>query len=71
LAGSFVDAGLVNKVSFFVASMIIGGAEAPSAIGGAGVDVVKQALRLQDIRTQQHGEDLEITGYPSVTPEDD
>jgi diaminohydroxyphosphoribosylaminopyrimidine deaminase / 5-amino-6-(5-phosphoribosylamino)uracil reductase len=68
LAGSFVDAGLVNKVSFFVAPMIIGGAEAPSAIGGAGVDVVKQALRLQDIRTQQHGEDLEITGYPFSNP---
>ena len=71
LAGSFVDAGLVNKVSFFVSPMIIGGAEAPSAIGGMGVDVVKQALRLRDIKTQQHGEDIEITGYPALTREDE
>jgi diaminohydroxyphosphoribosylaminopyrimidine deaminase/5-amino-6-(5-phosphoribosylamino)uracil reductase len=71
LAGSFVDAGLVNKVSFFLSPRIIGGLEAPSAVGGAGVDVVNQALRLRDIKTQQHGEDIEITGYPAVNREDE
>src|SRR5215217_9787525 len=33
VAGEFLDAGLVNKVTFFIAPTIIGGAEAPSAVG--------------------------------------
>src|SRR5687768_14041925 len=36
VAGKFIDARLVNKVSVFLAPMIIGGREAPSAIGGQG-----------------------------------
>lgn len=64
LAGSFVDAGLINKVTFFVSPMIIGGHEAPGAVAGAGVEVMSHALRLRDVHTIQRGEDLEITGYP-------
>jgi diaminohydroxyphosphoribosylaminopyrimidine deaminase / 5-amino-6-(5-phosphoribosylamino)uracil reductase len=64
LAGSFVDAGLVNKATFFVSPTIIGGIDAPGAVGGSGVDVVRHALRLRDLKTTQRGEDLEITGYP-------
>ena len=69
LAASFVEAGLVDKVSFFVSPMIIGGVEAPSAIGGSGVDVVGQALTLRGVKTRHHGEDIEITGYPTVNRE--
>ena len=64
LAGSFVDAGLINKTTFFVSPTIIGGRDAPGAIAGAGVDVVRHALRLQDVRIAQVGDDIEITGYP-------
>jgi len=64
LAGSFVDTGLINKVSFFVSPTIIGGADAPGPVAGSGVEVVRHALKLRDVRTQQHGDDLEITGYP-------
>jgi diaminohydroxyphosphoribosylaminopyrimidine deaminase/5-amino-6-(5-phosphoribosylamino)uracil reductase len=70
LAASFVEAGLIDKVSFFVAPKIIGGVDAPSAIGGSGVDVIRQALTLRDVRIQRHGEDIEITGYPTVNRED-
>jgi len=69
LSGSFVDAGLINKATFFVSPAIIGGRDAPSAIAGSGVDVVRHALRLREVKTTQHGEDLEITGYPERTGE--
>lgn len=65
LAGSFVDAGLVNKATFFVSPTIIGSRDAPCAVAGDGVDVVRHALRLRDVRTVQVGDDIEITGYPN------
>lgn len=69
LAGSFVDAGLLNKVTFFVSPKIIGGNDAPGAVAGAGVDVVRHALKLSHVKTTQRGGDLEITGYPESTGE--
>ena len=64
LAGFLADAGLVNKISFFIAPMIIGGDDAPSAIGGAGAEKIAEALQLENIHVQQHGRDIEVTGYP-------
>ena len=46
MAGKFLDAGLVNKVSFFLAPIIIGGREAPNAIGGQGAETLAEALKL-------------------------
>ena len=39
--GSFFDEGLVDKVYAFHAPMIIGGKEAPSAVGGEGLRTIK------------------------------
>src|ERR1051325_3343 len=64
VAGAFLDAGLVNKVTFFIAPKIIGGAEAPSAIAGAGVEKLSDALELERITVTQRGKDIEVTGYP-------
>ena len=66
LAALLLEAGLVNKVTFFVAPMLIGGQDAPSAIAGAGAEKIADAMRLQDIQVAQHGADVEITGYPAV-----
>ena len=67
LAGLFLDTGLVNKITFFVAPMIIGGQDAPSAIGGDGAETISEALQLENVRVEQRGRDLEITGYPAKT----
>jgi diaminohydroxyphosphoribosylaminopyrimidine deaminase / 5-amino-6-(5-phosphoribosylamino)uracil reductase len=67
LAGLLIEAGLVDKVTFFVAPIIIGGHEAPSAVGGAGVEKVSEALQLGHVEVRQHGRDIEVTGYP-ITP---
>lgn len=64
LAGLFLEAGLVDKITFFVAPMFIGSQDAPSAIGGAGAESIKDALQLERIEVTQHGRDVEITGYP-------
>ena len=64
VAGKFLEAGLVNKVTFFIAPKIIGGTTAPSAIGGVGVEKMSDALELERISVIQRGKDIEVTGYP-------
>lgn len=65
LAALLLEAGLVNKVTFFVAPLLIGGQDAPSAIAGAGAEKISDAMQLIQIETRQHGTDVEITGYPA------
>jgi diaminohydroxyphosphoribosylaminopyrimidine deaminase/5-amino-6-(5-phosphoribosylamino)uracil reductase len=64
IAGEFLDSGLVNKVTFFIAPKIVGGVEAPGAVGGAGVDAMAEALELERVTIAQRGKDIEVTGYP-------
>src|SRR2546421_12983049 len=64
LAGLLIEAALVNRVTFFVAPIIVGGQDAPSAIGGAGAEKIADALQLDRVEVLQHGRDVEITGYP-------
>ena len=63
VAGSFIDARIVNKVTFFIAPKIVGGS-ALSAVGGAGVERMSEALELERVSVTQRGRDLEVTGYP-------
>ena len=65
VAGNLIDAGLVNKVTFFLAPVIIGGRDAPSAIGGQGAERLIDALELVDVEMVQRGRDIEVTGYPA------
>lgn len=64
VAGAFVDARLVDKVTLICSPIIIGGGDAPVAIGGAGASELSKALRLRDLETTRLGDDIEITGYP-------
>ncbi|MCO6510695.1 MAG: bifunctional diaminohydroxyphosphoribosylaminopyrimidine deaminase/5-amino-6-(5-phosphoribosylamino)uracil reductase RibD [Aridibacter famidurans] len=65
VAGSFADSGLVDKFTFFIAPVVIGGAKAPTSVGGEGADRLAEAFRLKDITVQQAGPDLMVTGYPA------
>ncbi len=65
IAGSFVDAKLVDKLTFIYAPIVIGGKVAPPAIGGNGSQMLSNAMRLNDLEISQHGKDFEITGYPN------
>jgi diaminohydroxyphosphoribosylaminopyrimidine deaminase/5-amino-6-(5-phosphoribosylamino)uracil reductase len=66
VAGKFLDAELVNKVSFFIAPRIIGGRDAPTAIGGLGVEKLSEGIELLDVKVTQRGRDVEFTGYPKL-----
>ncbi len=60
--GAFFDDDLVNEVWAYIAPAIIGGENAPSAIGGFGAATMAQALRLSNTRIEQLGDDVLIHG---------
>lgn len=64
IAGAFCDARLVDKLTFIVAPVVIGGHEAPFAVGGRGANLMENAIRLRDLEIIRHGADCEFTGYP-------
>jgi diaminohydroxyphosphoribosylaminopyrimidine deaminase/5-amino-6-(5-phosphoribosylamino)uracil reductase len=64
VAGAFCDAKLVDKLTFIVAPIVIGGQKAPLAIGGNGANSLENAMHLRDLQITEHGGDFEFTGYP-------
>ena len=60
-ATSFLEADLFDKVSFFIAPVIVGDHEAIAVVGGNGVNKVIEAIRLKDVEVNRIGEDLIIT----------
>jgi diaminohydroxyphosphoribosylaminopyrimidine deaminase / 5-amino-6-(5-phosphoribosylamino)uracil reductase len=63
---SFFESGLVNKVCAYVAPIVIGGREAPTAVAGAGAARLADALRLRDVEVGMLDADVMISGYPDV-----
>jgi diaminohydroxyphosphoribosylaminopyrimidine deaminase / 5-amino-6-(5-phosphoribosylamino)uracil reductase len=64
LNASVVKAGVVDRVVAFISPMLIGGAHAPSFLGGQGVVKVKGAMKLKDINVTKIGEDLMVEATP-------
>jgi diaminohydroxyphosphoribosylaminopyrimidine deaminase/5-amino-6-(5-phosphoribosylamino)uracil reductase len=65
LAWSAVRSGLVDHVYAFVAPRLVGGASAPTAVGGEGFAELDQALRLELTSVHRLGEDVLIEAVPS------
>jgi diaminohydroxyphosphoribosylaminopyrimidine deaminase / 5-amino-6-(5-phosphoribosylamino)uracil reductase len=65
IAGAFYDAKLIDKVTVFIAPLVIGGIDAPSAIGGIGASRLSGAMQLDNVEVNRHDADVEITGYPN------
>jgi diaminohydroxyphosphoribosylaminopyrimidine deaminase/5-amino-6-(5-phosphoribosylamino)uracil reductase len=57
LGGALAEAGLVDRVVFFVAPRLLGGREAPGPLGGRGRSL-KDAIALVDVVTRRLDEDL-------------
>jgi diaminohydroxyphosphoribosylaminopyrimidine deaminase / 5-amino-6-(5-phosphoribosylamino)uracil reductase len=55
--------GIVDKIMFFIAPMIIGGRESFPVIGGKTFRRLEDAYRIKDIRIRRIGEDILIQGY--------
>jgi diaminohydroxyphosphoribosylaminopyrimidine deaminase/5-amino-6-(5-phosphoribosylamino)uracil reductase len=63
LSSSLIRGGLVDKVVFFYAPRIIGGADAPGMVGGSGIDKLAEAIPIKEIVVKRFGEDIMIEGY--------
>ena len=61
--GSAFEAGIVDKVMFFVAPKIVGGREAVSAVEGAGVSNMNDAIPLRDMTATAIGGDVLLQAY--------
>lgn len=68
--GGFFDHGLVDKVHAVLAPIIIGAAEAPTAVAGTGAYRMADALRLREVTVDRLGEDILVTGYPAYPGSD-
>lgn len=62
LAGSALDARLVDAVQAYIAPKLFGGQEAPGPVGGLGARSPQEALRLCDVRRSFLGQDLLVEG---------
>lgn len=67
VAWSFLAHGLVQKILFFYAPLILGGRHAVPAVGGQGFPAPAQGLRVRDVHLEWVGEDLLLSGYPEYT----
>jgi diaminohydroxyphosphoribosylaminopyrimidine deaminase / 5-amino-6-(5-phosphoribosylamino)uracil reductase len=56
---AFLEAGVVDRVTLFVAPLLLGGREAPSVVGGAGREL-KSAVRIGPMTARLVGSDLLI-----------
>ena len=60
LNAAFLEAGCVDEVYAFIAPKIIGGEKSKSPIGGKGIDMMKDAIMLKDIKIEQFDNDILI-----------
>lgn len=62
LAGSFWEAGLVDRAVFFVAPKVVGGRDAKTPVEGRGQALLQEAIRLDKLRVRRWGEDIALEG---------
>lgn len=63
IAFSALNEGLVDKIVTFIAPKILGGASAPTPVGGEGIKKMENALCLNDMKFIKTGDDFQIEGY--------
>jgi len=61
--GYLMAKGLIDKLYWFIAPKLVGGRQAPTPVGGIGIPVLKEALRVKSMEISRLGEDILITGY--------
>ena len=62
LAEAFLARDAVDRVAWFVAPLLIGGAHAPGALGGRGLGPLAEVPRLQEVSMERVGDDVLIAG---------
>jgi diaminohydroxyphosphoribosylaminopyrimidine deaminase/5-amino-6-(5-phosphoribosylamino)uracil reductase len=60
---SALRSGIVDKVVFFIAPMIMCGHDAISSVGGLCPESLQSAIKLTDLKVRRSGDDLMVEGY--------
>jgi diaminohydroxyphosphoribosylaminopyrimidine deaminase / 5-amino-6-(5-phosphoribosylamino)uracil reductase len=63
LAFSAFSAGIIDKVISFISPKILGGKMAPTPVGGKGIEMMDDAIRIRDWTFRKCGEDFLVEGY--------
>ncbi len=63
LAAAALEAGIIDKICFYAAPLLIGGGRAPTPLGGWGASHLADAVRLRNITYESSGDDLKIVAY--------
>ena len=61
--GYLIEKHLIDKVYWFIAPKLVGGREAPTAVGGVGIEKLKDALPVKSLQISRFADDILITGY--------
>jgi len=61
---SLLEQSLIDKLFIFVAPLIIGGKESPTAFGGSGIVSLNRAWSVEEVEMKQFDRDLLLIGYP-------
>jgi diaminohydroxyphosphoribosylaminopyrimidine deaminase/5-amino-6-(5-phosphoribosylamino)uracil reductase len=60
--GALFDARVVDAAAIFIAPLLVGGENAPSAVAGHGITALGDAYRLEEVTLRKLGPDIMITG---------
>jgi diaminohydroxyphosphoribosylaminopyrimidine deaminase/5-amino-6-(5-phosphoribosylamino)uracil reductase len=63
LSAAAIAEGMVQKIIAFIAPKIIGGINAPTAVGDLGFQLMSQALQLENVTVNYLNPDILIEGY--------
>jgi diaminohydroxyphosphoribosylaminopyrimidine deaminase / 5-amino-6-(5-phosphoribosylamino)uracil reductase len=63
LAYAALEANIVDKIVVFISPKIIGGETAPTMVGGKGIELLKNAIRMENLKWKKSGEDMMVEGY--------
>ncbi len=61
---SLLEAGVVDKLFVFIAPVIFGGQNSPTAIAGEGIAALSNAWHLEQLELKKFDQDLLVIGYP-------
>ncbi|MFD2116012.1 bifunctional diaminohydroxyphosphoribosylaminopyrimidine deaminase/5-amino-6-(5-phosphoribosylamino)uracil reductase RibD [Paenibacillus yanchengensis] len=64
LNGAMLKAKIVNKIILYVGAKIVGDPNAPSNFNFTGVNLMADAVSLEQVHAEMVGEDIKISGYP-------
>ncbi|NJD04838.1 MAG: bifunctional diaminohydroxyphosphoribosylaminopyrimidine deaminase/5-amino-6-(5-phosphoribosylamino)uracil reductase RibD [Ruminiclostridium sp.] len=63
LNAAALNSGIVDKVMIFIAPKIIGGKDAKTPVEGEGIQLMKDAYKLEDVSISRFDEDILVEGY--------